>query len=688
MIMKRLLRARTLASAFFFAASIAATAATVTLTNSPTDGGTVKGAGTYEVGKSASISAKASKYWAFVNWTGAATSTVAKLKLVISNDVSLTATFRPATGFLSFSTNSLNFGNIPVTLSATQTITLANTGPGTITVKKLTMPKGYTAIPAKFTIASNASQTVAIVLKPKDVIAYNGSITVSSDAARTAAAPAIAGSGGTQTRIISLTGNLAFGDVASGSTATRPLIVRNTGNSPMSITGVTWSNNTSTAFSATPTAFTVPVNGTATVNVTFAPKTATAWNATLVLTVTSLTSGSRAMVATGAGTGSSGTTDTRIIRLAGNLDFGEQYMENPTSRVLTVYNDGNVSASITSVSWTNNADKSFSVTPTKGTIPAGGSFPFTVTFLPKSALRYSNVTMVMNVALMTGGTNAIQLAGNANAWVNGTWTAKMANSDGTINDGKGYAWQNGTAVVAEVKATHPQTGAAIDVVFDGAILSRTNIVGHYWTNGLYKGTCTFTYFASGPKVSSVIDYNGKPTTITFDPRKSSANPTDIPKPDISSLPAPSALPVPSSATLAASPMAIAAGEPLPSSLTLTVLATADGASLACTPDGRCAVVQMCDGVATVVFPEGVAPLTAVPVVVLQNVGADVDANGLPDAMDAALGGLPPEGLELLTVRMTEGWLMLETPYIDRLHVEGAAVPAAQLPASWLVTPGR
>ncbi|MEI8241856.1 MAG: choice-of-anchor D domain-containing protein [bacterium] len=682
--MKTLLRTWTLAPAFFFAASLAATAATVTLTASPADGGTVSGAGTYVAGKSASISAKANKYWSFVNWTGGATTTtVAKLKLVISNDVSLTATFTPATGFLSFSTNSLNFGSVPITLSATQTLTLANTGPGTITVKKITLPKGYTAIPAKLTIASGASQPVSIVFKPTAVSAYNGAITVSSDAARTAAAPAIAGSGGTQTRIISLTGNLAFGDVASGSTATRPLIVRNTGNSPMSITGVTWSNNTATAFSATPTAFTVPVNGTATVNVTFAPKTAAVWNATLVLTVTSLTSGSRAMLATGAGTGSSGTTDTRIIRLASILDFGEQYMENPASRLLTVYNDGNVSASITSIKFNNDTDKSFSVTPTTGPIPAGGSTALTVTFLPKSALRYSNVTMVIAVAAMTGGTNAIQLAGNANAWVNGTWVAKLKQGSQT-GTGKGYAWQNGTNVVAEIKAD----ANSLDVVFDGGISSRTNIVGHYWTNGIYKGTCTFVYTSKSTTIAGTINVDGKLTTITFGPRDSSADP-DIPKPDISSLPAPSALPVPSSAPLAASPMAAAAaGEPLPSSLTLTVLATADGASLACTPDGRCAVVQMCDGVATVIFPDGLEPLTGVPVIVVETVGADTNANGLPDAIDAALGGQPPEGMDLLTVRKVEGWLLLETPYTDRLHIEGAAVPTPQLPVSWQVTPAE
>ena len=127
---------------------------------------------------------------------------------------------------------------------------------------------------------------------------------------------------------------------------------------------------------------------------------------------------------------------------------------------------------------------------------------------------------------------------------------------------------------------------------------------------------------------------------------------------------------------------------LPTSLTLTILATADGTSLACTPDGRCAIVAMRDGVATVIFPDGVAPLTGVPAMVLQAAGADTNANGLPDVLDSALGFPLTDGVELLTVRETDGWLLLETPYIDSLRIEGAAIPATQLPATWQVSPAR
>ncbi|MEI8243340.1 MAG: choice-of-anchor D domain-containing protein [bacterium] len=844
--MKSLLRVWTLASVSFFAASIAATAATVTLTASPAEGGTVSGAGTYVAGKSASISAKANKYWAFVNWTGGATTTtVAKLKLVISNDVSLTATFTPSTGFLSFSTNSISFGSVPVTLSATQTLTLANTGPGTITVKKFTLPKGYTALPAKFAIASGASQAVAIVFKPTAVSAYNGSITVSSDAARTAAAPTIAGSGVAQTRIMRLAGDLAFGTVVIGQTASRPLSVCNDGNSPMSVTAVTWSNNTGTAFSATNTTFTVPPSGTATMSVAFSPKTSAVWNATLVLTATSLTGGPRGIAVTG-----TGTAGTRIIRLEGNLDFGEQFMEHTNTRPLTVYNDGSGTATVTSVNWTNNADASFSVSPASFSIAPGKSTAVNVNFAPKETKLYSNVVLVLNVNNLTSGTNIISATGGANAWANGTWITELAVAGtplGTINStGISYVWQTGMDVVAEIRATFPMYGS-LDGVFSGSVQDRTNIVGFVSINGIVADRLTLVYSSglvsptnpTAPTiVSGAIKFAGYTTVATIHPRTNAANPS-ISKPsmltiksapgrgtpraglygypygavltnavngvqiaggtqyvatgwtmignkpvsgsgtnmimthtntatltwlwktnyaltatvstnavvaggsvtgntngwyaagafvtvtaapdtgyhfagwsgntpgDTNSLsqsltmdqartlvacfapdaPDPVLRPASDKAAAATAATAFPAADPHPS-LSLTFLATADGAAPACAPDGRCAVLTVCDGVATVAFPEGIEPLTALPVIVMQALGADTNANGLPDALDASLDGLMLEGAALLTARVVDGWLLVETPYVDRLHVEGAPVPACQLPASWQVTPRR
>ena len=250
------------------------------------------------MGVSASLTATASNGWRFVNWSDG-TNTASRKVLVVSN-VSLTANFTPSTGFLGIMPTTLAFTN-PVTLVSTQAVALTNSGPGIISVTAVTLPAGFSTTPTSFTIASGATRQVSIVFKPTAATTYGGNVKFTCNAARVLNTLTLAGTGIPQTRVIRLAGDLAFGEVLGGLTNTRPLRVCNDGNSPMSITAVAWSNNTGTALKATPATFTVPAGGTSTLSVVFAPKTTTAWNATLVLKVTSLTGGAPAIGVTGSG---------------------------------------------------------------------------------------------------------------------------------------------------------------------------------------------------------------------------------------------------------------------------------------------------------------------------------------------------------------------------------------------------
>jgi hypothetical protein len=68
---------------------------------------------------------------------------------------------------------------------------------------------------------------------------------------------------------------------------------------------------------------------------------------------------------------------------------------------------------------------------------------------------------------------------------------------------------------------------------------------------------------------------------------------------------------------------------------------------------------------------------------LESRGADGDADGLPDAIAAALGDLwNQEGVHLLTIRRMDGSIMATTPFMELLDVEGGPVRPANLPAEW------
>jgi hypothetical protein len=990
----------------------------VTLGVDPPDGGRATGAGFYNVGVSTNLTATPSNGWKFVAWSDGPTNRTRTL-VVPTNDVSLTANFTITNGVLTISPTNLVYGDVPVTLSVSQAVTLANSGPGSIAVTAVSLPTGYTASVTSFSLASGATRQVYLIFRPTATNNYGGGVRFTTSAARTIGSPVtVAGRGIPQTRIIRLDGNLVFGEVLGGLTNTRPLTVYNDGNSLMNVTAVTFSNNTPAAFSATPTVLAVPAGGSAGMNVNFAPKTSGTWNATVWLTVSNLTGGTRSIPAggsakqvrvtlsadpsnggrtTGSGFYNSGATaaitatpsngwrfagwsdgptnasralavrtndialsasflptgavnavlsfsptnlpfgdvpvgsaatqkftlansgpaavtvsgfqwpagfattstaftlaagaarevpvafqpaagaayggnvtvlsnaksnvnrlavsgsgvdGTRIIRLEGNLDFGEQLTEQAVSLPLRVYNDGTAALTVGSVSWTNNADGSFSVAPATLAVPAGTSGVLTVTFRPKLPQRYDLTVLTLNVAGLTGGTNSIAVAGGASAWGNGTWTASLAVSGAPIPvtiAGTAYVWQAGTTVLAEVVAIIPPMygGGSIDGIFSGAVQNRTNIPGLFSNNGATATPLTLTYKANAATpsdptiISGAIPYQSYTILATFHPRTSTNSPSR-PKPvmltvrsayggaspsvgthgfvsgraltntvsgvqqiggsqfvctgwrmtgnepvagagtsmvmvqtnhatltwvwgvtnylltstaeaggtlagdtngwyaagtavavtavpdagylfagwtgdvadDTNSarlaltmdrartvaahfvpdVPAPAPL-LSGGATAPAAPTPVAAratklsaAEAAAPALTFLALAPPGGAPLPFGPDGRCAVVVVRGGVvAAVACGEG-ATAADDALFVLRAEGGDADANGLPDAMDAALGAPLPDGWELLVLRDVGGWLRLETSRPDALLVDGPPVPDAALPACWQVVP--
>lgn len=103
------------------------------------------------------------------------------------------------------------------------------------------------------------------------------------------------------TRIIDVTGNLAFGMVTVGDTAQRSFQITNSGNAPLTFTGLTATGGTGTSgYTASPTSGTVAAGGAVTVTVQFKPVTGQFYSH--VLTVTGdQTSGNNAINVSGTG---------------------------------------------------------------------------------------------------------------------------------------------------------------------------------------------------------------------------------------------------------------------------------------------------------------------------------------------------------------------------------------------------
>ncbi len=119
--------------------------------------------------------------------------------------------------------------------------------------------------------------------------------------------------GASPTKIIGVSGNLAFGTVTTGQTATATLTVSNTGNSPLTVSGITYPTGFSGAWSGT-----IAAGGSQGVTVTFAPVAVTAYSGTVTVN-SDKTSGVNTLSASGAGAAAAPHVDYTYTTNAGTI---------------------------------------------------------------------------------------------------------------------------------------------------------------------------------------------------------------------------------------------------------------------------------------------------------------------------------------------------------------------------------
>ena len=96
---------------------------------------------------------------------------------------------------------------------------------------------------------------------------------------------------------------------------------------------------------------------------------------------------------------------TRIIRIEGNLHFGDVQIDNSPTRQMAVFNDGNAPLTVTSIDY----PTGFSGDWNSGTIAAGNSQTITVTFSPTEEKDYGGTITVHSNK--TGGDNTRSCSG-------------------------------------------------------------------------------------------------------------------------------------------------------------------------------------------------------------------------------------------------------------------------------------
>jgi two-component sensor histidine kinase len=321
----------------------------------------------------------------------------------------------------SIAPGSLAFGNQTInTTSATQTVTLTNTGNAALSIAGITVIGTNAGDFAQTnacgsSVAAGANCTITVTFTSAATGARAGTLTVTDNNNGTAGSTQTVSLSGTGTSVpapvVSLSVlSLAFGNqtVNTDSTA-QTVTLTNTGNAALSIAGITVTGTNASDFAQTNTCgSSVAAAANCTITVTFKPSAS--GSRTASVSITDNASGSP-QTASLSGTGTAGVVSLSATSLA----FGTQPVGTPgTGQTLTLSNTGSTALSITSLALTGTNASDFAQTNTCGSsVAAGSNCTISVTFKPSaSGSRTASVSITDNAS---GSPQTVSLSGTGTA---------------------------------------------------------------------------------------------------------------------------------------------------------------------------------------------------------------------------------------------------------------------------------
>ncbi len=355
----------------------------------------------------------------------------------------------PGAGILSPSVTSVSFGSVAVGNTATQSLTVTNTGLGTVTIASAALTgAGFTVVggnPAG-TIGVGQSSTIQIQFAPTAAGAVNGSLTVLSDASNSPLAISITGTG-TQAGLTIAPSAVAFGNVIVGQSGTQSVKLTNSGNSSVTINLATVAGN---GFGITGLSLPTTLTGGQSLSFSaqFAPTASGA--AAGSITFTDNAPGSPQVVSM-VGTGVA--TNSTLVANPGSLAFGNVSVGSSSPQTITLTNTGNTSATISAISASGSG---FSATGLSVplVLAANQSTSFTAQFAPTVVGAAAGSVLITSTA--SNPTTSITLSGTG---VQGNLTANPT----SINFGSLLVGASGS-----VSVTLKNTGTANVAISQGS----------------------------------------------------------------------------------------------------------------------------------------------------------------------------------------------------------------------------
>lgn len=284
---------------------------------------------------------------------------------------------------------------------------------------------------------------------------------------------------GAPTKIIALSGSMAFGNVDINTTATKTLTVTNNGTVDLTVSGITYPGG----FSGNWSGGVLTPGQSQSVTVTFAPLTGTSYSGTITV-ASDKTSGTNTVAASGTGI-------TRVLALSGTLAFGSITVGQTATLPLTITNNGNGPMNISAVSHPTGFGGDYA----GGTLAAGASVTDHVTFSPTSAIAYTGQVSITSNKTSGGNTASVSGTGTASA-------TKVIQLTGTLTYG---SVQTGTTLSKALTITN--SGNATLTVTDVTVPSGYT---PDWTSGtIAAGASQVVNITFAPVAAT--SYNGTVT---------------------------------------------------------------------------------------------------------------------------------------------------------------------------------
>jgi hypothetical protein len=291
----------------------------------------------------------------------------------------------------------LNFGNLTVKTSASQTVTLSNTGTAALTISQASVSgTGFSlsGLTAPVTVAAGASMNFTVSFQPAATGAASGSISINHNAGSSPAVISLTGTGvATSTPAISVTpGALNFGRLTVKTSASQTVTLSNTGTATLSISQA---NITGSGFGMSGLVAPATVAAGASVNftVSFQPTSTGAVSGSI-----SITSNANPSPLTIGLTGTGVAASSPAISVTpASVGFGNLTVKTSATQTVKLSNTGTADLTISQANITGTGFGMSGLTVPM-TVAAGASMNFTVSFQPTTTGAASGSIAIMSNA--------------------------------------------------------------------------------------------------------------------------------------------------------------------------------------------------------------------------------------------------------------------------------------------------